>query len=212
MKRNFVAELDFPLVFEHYARRADISAKLRFLLASHSVDEYVDLALGIDDPYGNYSAADHALGRRILEQRSKNSIFALGCALSTAARAQDVQRIIYQAGIPYLKIGVGSEMAMLLQPEVHWVANTRSIWSHLLLKHRSVALANEELKLYRDGSEESEMAYKMWCSVHLDMKKNFDNLAAEGDKVAAERGGETGEIKYLWADAIANALYEKLVG
>jgi hypothetical protein len=212
MNLKFITELDFTAVHDHYHRRMNVSRRLGSLLSSGATNEYVNLALGIDDAYGNYSAADHDLGPRILSVRSGASVFKLGSALATARSEKDVQRMIYHANIPYLKIGVGSEMAMLLQPEFHWVANTRSIWSHLLVKHRSLSKANEELKLYRTGSQDSEMAYKVWCAVHTEMMPNFKKLASAGYLIADEQRVEPGPNAYIWADAIASALYEKYVG
>ena len=212
MDRKFIDELDLTSVRGHYNRRVNASEKLIFLLSSGSTKAYVNLALGIDDAYGNYSAADHNLGPKILGGRSEESVFKLASTLATAKSDKDVQRMIYEANIPYLKIGVGSEMAMLLRPELHWVANTRSIWSHLLVKHRSLAKANEELTLYRSGSQESEMAYKVWCAAHTEMKSDFSKLATAGDLAASKQGVEPGPIEYIWADAIASALYDKHVG
>lgn len=167
------------------------------------------LALGIDDPYGNYSAAEHALGPMILAKRPYATIFDLARKLAAEGSPATVRRDIYDANIPFLKVSVGTEMAMLLQPDKHWVANTRSIWSHLFMKHASVAKANEELRLYRDGSESSEMAYKIWCAVHAEMKQDFINLAAAGAEAARRKKLEPGTVVYLWADAVANALYEQ---
>ena len=67
-------------------------------------------------------------------------------ALRTAARF----RLIRGAQLQYLQIGVGSEASCMLNPEVCWVANTRTIWTHLVIKHADdFAKANEELKLYQ---------------------------------------------------------------
>jgi hypothetical protein len=147
-----------------------------------------------------------------LSVRSADAVFKLAQTLAKAKSEKEVQRLIFEANIPYLKIGVGSEMAMLLQPELQWVANTRSIWSHLFVKHRSLAKANEELKLYRTGSQDSEMAYRLWCAVHTEMKSDFNKLASAGYLTASQQGVESGPIVYIWADAIASALYERHVG
>ncbi|WP_428717121.1 hypothetical protein [Undibacterium curvum] len=99
-------------------------------------------------------------------------------------------------------------MAMLLRPNEHWVANTRSIWAYLLLKHGSLSLAGEELQLYRSGAQDSEMAYPLWCDIHARMKPSTEKLAELSSEVAKSKGLEAGAFGYLWSDAVSNALYE----
>jgi len=46
----------------------------------------------------------------------------------------------------------------MVNPPVCWVANTRTIWTHLVIKHAdSIAKADEELKLYREADVTSEI-------------------------------------------------------
>ena len=76
------------------------------------------------------------------------------------AEACDVPTLIKQARLQYLRIGVGSEISCMVNPSVCWVANTRTIWTHLVIKHGyDVAKAEAELAAYRDDDATSEMAY-----------------------------------------------------
>jgi hypothetical protein len=67
--------------------------------------------------------------------------------------------------------------------------------------------ANEELKLYRDEDETSDTAYRKWVAVHREMNRNLTEIVEQGSLLAKKALVEPGKIKYLWADAIANALY-----
>ena len=212
MKLEYISELNYKKVVHSYNRRSEVSRRLIALLHANREREYVDLALGIDDDgYGNFSASDHALGPRILSGRSYSTIFALAKRIANIDDKDELLKTIYAENIPYLKVSVGTEIAMLLRPETHWVANARSIWSHLLVKHRSIRLANEELSYYRAGAEDSKMAYRMWSAIHSEMASNVLKLAGAGTDAATLQGIDAGQTGFLWADAIANQLYEKYV-
>lgn len=52
---------------------------------------------------------------------------------------------------------------MMLKPHCHWVGNKWTICSHLLLKHgMDQRRANQELRLYYQRDDDSEMAYGVW--------------------------------------------------
>jgi len=96
-----------------------------------------------------------------------------------------------------------------MNPTICWVANTRSIWTHLVVKHADdYARANEELGLYRTADVSSEMAYAAWSAIHAELDVALTRLSDEGSLRARRAEVNSGEIKYLWADAIANAVYE----
>jgi len=98
----------------------------------------------------------------------------------------------------------------MLNPKVCWVANTRTIWAYLVVKHAdNIDKANQELRLYWDDDTTSEMTYRIWVELHTLLAVSMMRLAEEGEKIARKAGVKSGKIKYLWADAIANALYEK---
>ena len=84
------------------------------------------------------------------------------------------------------------------------MANTRTVWAHLLIKHNdNTAKAEEELRLYRDGDETSEMAYAKWADIHATLEVALTRLGEEGQKQARSVSIEPGATTYLWADAIA---------
>lgn len=119
-----------------------------------------------------------------------------------------VPPLIRQAAINYLKIGVGSEASCMLNPRVCWVANTRTIWTHLVIKHAdNFNKADEELKLYRDHNDSSEMAYRIWVAIHRELAVSMMRIASEGERLATKASVKPGKTKYIWADAISNALY-----
>ena len=130
-------EIDMHDVKDHYKSRKDVSKRLKGCMQNGDQKEYVELALGITDPLGNYSAHEHSLGPRILENNSISSIYKLAQRLaSEELKITNLPKIIYQANLSYLKISVGSEMTSLLQPDRFWIGNVRTIWSHLVVKNQ----------------------------------------------------------------------------
>ena len=91
--------------------------------------------------------------------------------------------------------------------------HTRTLWAHLLVKHDdNIARAEEELRLYRDGGETSEMAYAKWADIQATLEVALTRLGEDGQKQARLASVEPGTITYLWADAIAVFLYAKYRG
>jgi hypothetical protein len=171
---------------------------------------FVNLLLGVSDPAGNFSADEHNLGPQILSGNSNavNQVCALAQRFMELQTANKVPELIRNAAIRYLKIGVGSEASCMVNPKVCWVANTRTIWTHLVIKHADdFAKADEELRLYRSQDDMSEMAYKIWSEIHRELAASMTRIAEEGCRLAIVASVEPGPIKYLWADAIANGLY-----
>ena len=211
MKKDYLKVLNYNDIYSHYNARVVISSTLQDLLRSGDKAKYSELALGISDPYGNYSASQHGLGEKILSVTSENKIFELAGNLNLAKTDKDVSKIIYEANIPNLKVSVGTEMAMLLQPDIHWLANTRSIWAYLLEKNNKINIANEALRLYLKGSEDSKMNYKIWSEIHGLMKQPLLDIAKQG-KGYISAGMIVNLHEFIWADAIANALYDNFSG
>jgi hypothetical protein len=206
-KLNFLEMND---VLAHYTRRHALGRTLTGFLNNSDSKKFAELALGISDSEGNYSAAEHGLGPQILAMTKASMILDLGKRLANCADPKRVVDEIYSARIPNLKISVGSEIAMMLCPDRFWVANTRSIWAHLLVKHDfDYAKANEELRLYRDPERTSEMDYRLWKAIYLVMQPNLLALGRMGDDEASAQGVRSGKEKNLWYDAIANAIYQK---
>jgi hypothetical protein len=204
-----LSHLDMNEVTGHYDVRAQIGTTLRAYLRSGDISPFVGLALGETDANGNYSARDHGLSPRILEGSTKQAVFSLGKILYNTPKATHIPHAIYARNIPFLKIGVGSEIACLLRPSRFWVGNVRTIWAHLLIKHKwNYQLANEELELYRDGERDSEMSYRIWRDIYLSLECSMKDIASLGDRQSAKNKVSSGKEVFLWADAIASALYD----
>jgi len=209
-----INKLGMKLVKEHYDARFQCHQRLNALLAQNNTKDYLNLALGIDDALGNFSASEHGLGYQVLDNNNPQSVINLANSFINSNYSQGkMVQAIYEANISHLKIGVGSEIAMMLKPDTFWVVNTRTIWTHLLMKHNNIARANEELELYRSQDMTSEMAYRIWreISTQMNSKQNssIQRVCAEGNQAALEQRVEVGACTYLWFDAIANSLYEK---
>jgi hypothetical protein len=206
-----LAALDWHAVKDHYLQRIQIHRDLLRLHEDEEVAKFARLVLGITNEAGNYSAAEHGLGPQILAANGPNAarrVFDLAGTFLSLKTARDVPRIIKEARIQYLQIGVGSEASRVVNPKVCWVVNTRTIWAHLVIKHAdNFAQANEALRLYRTTDATSEMAYQIWAAMHRELATSMTRIAEEGEKLSQRAAIEPGSIKFLWADAIANALY-----
>jgi hypothetical protein len=120
----------------------------------------------------------------------------------------DVPPLIKSAALQYLRIGVGSEVSCMINPDVCWVANTRTIWTNLVIKYGGdFAKAAEALKLYRESEVTSEMAYQMWTDLHGELAATMRLIATDGAKLAKAAKVTPGAVAFLWADAIANQPY-----
>lgn len=203
-------ELDWNDVRAHYDHRVDVHNRLLKLHRGGLTEPFAKLLLGISDPAGNFSANQHGLGPKILQTNAnaEHRVYQLASALIAVTKPREVPPLIRSAALSYLAIGVGSEASCLLNPTVCWVANTRTIWTHLVVKHADdFAKADEELKLYRDADSSSEMAYAIWRQIHGLLETSMTRIAKEGARRATQDGVTPGSITYLWADAIADALY-----
>jgi len=209
---SVLKSLNWAEVREHYDERILVHKELLRLHAANDVDGFVRLLLGVSDPAGNYSAEEHGMGPRILSGNlnAEQRVFDLGTAFMGLTKARDVPVMVRKAGLRYLGVGVGSEASCMVNPEICWVANTRTVWAHLLIKHNdNVATADEELRLYRDGDETSEMAYAKWADIHATLEVALTRLGEDGQKQAKLASVQPGTTTFLWADGIAAFLYEK---
>src|SRR5690606_20467398 len=153
--------------------------------------------LGMESVHGNYSASEHGLGYDVLSATSKSTVCDLARDLLACKRAVDIPSTIYSKALPYLKISVGSEMAMMLRPEFCVVANVRTLWSHLLVKHNfDYDIADEACQLYRDHDRTSEMDYKTWAAQYPDILASMTKLHALGVQEAANQGKVAGRFFY----------------
>ncbi|MFY9260470.1 MAG: hypothetical protein WAO71_08190 [Gallionella sp.] len=205
-----IENLNMHEVRGHYDARFECHQHLCTLLKTGKATDFLDLALGISDPIGNFSAREHGLGPMVLSANRPASIIKLAESFLSETDPNKMVGSIYAANIKYLKVSVGSEMAMMLKPSNFWVANVRTVWTHLLLKHcYDLGKANEELKLYRSQEMTSEMEYQIWKEIYRLMKPSIAKVCEKGNAVANEQGAESGSLSYMWFDAIANSLYEQ---
>jgi hypothetical protein len=205
-----LSSLPWENVREHYDERIGVHEELLRLHDQGPSDDFSQLLVGLSDPAGNYSAAEHRLGPKILGSNTNvnSRLHDLAGKFRALTQPRTVPQLIRAAGLSYLAIGVGSEASCLMNPGVCWVANTRSIWTHLVIKHAdNFAKADEELRLYRDNDTSSEMAYQIWAHIHGLLETSMTRVSKEGARLARVDGVEPGDIAFLWADAIASALY-----
>ena len=203
-----LGHLSMQEVLEIYLVRESTHQTLLSAFWDEQLESYLTLALGITEPAGNYSAHEHRLGPRILAMNRQQSIFELARSLYGCSSPRDIPGEIYSHRLSHLKISVGSEMAMMLRPTDFWVANVRTVWAHLLIKHGdNYDLANEELQLYRDRERSSEMDYRIWAEIYPQLEVSLVRLHDLGIEEAKKQGFEPGSLKFLWADAIATHLY-----
>ncbi|HEY1220534.1 MAG: hypothetical protein ABSE42_17785 [Bryobacteraceae bacterium] len=209
-----ISDLDWEVVLEHYDLRYSIHRQLLDLMKRRKRSEFAELLLGVSDPNGNYSAVEHGLGPLILGENLNaiNRLWVLSRHFRSLEDAHEVPRLIHEAGLQYLQIGVGSEASCMLNPSICWVANTRTIWTQLVLKHGDFEKADTELRLYRDEDSTSEMAYPAWPDLHSGLAVSMTEIAKEGKLLARQAGVAAGSKAYLWADCIADALYESYYG
>lgn len=170
------------------------------------------MAVGFSDPDANYSASEghRPLGPDILNSNmnAERQIFELAGRFIPLTDARQVPELIRAAQIKYLFIGVGSEISCMMNPQICWVANRRTIWTHLVVKHAdNVGKADAELELYRDSDETSEMAYSKWAAIHAELRVALTRVAEAGDILSRNAKIPSGNIIFLWADAIASHLY-----
>lgn len=206
---GYLDVLNWTEVRAHYKTRKDVHRNLVRLLRSGSDRDFTNLGLGMSNADGNYSASDHALGPKIVAMNpaAHRQVAELGEAFSGVQNGHDIPGLIETWGMRYLKIGVGSELSCMVNPQVCWVANTRTIWTHLVFKHDDLATADEALRLFRDEDLSSEMTYQYWTALHQEVVSSMEEIANEGNRLARGAGVRPGSVLYLWADAIANGLY-----
>ncbi|MDD5213981.1 MAG: hypothetical protein PHQ03_00390 [Methylococcales bacterium] len=204
-------KLNMQLVKKHYDARFRCHEHLLDLLSTARKEDYLEIALGIGEfSYGNFSANEHHLGERILSHSPHERLFELAQSFMNDTSPLKMLKSIYvDFNLPYLKIGVGSEMAMMLKPNTFWVANVRTLWTHLLLKHNyDLDKANEELSLYRT-QDDGEMRYEVWREIYPKMKKSIDKTCEQGNNAALTQSvTPPNSCHYMWFDVIASSLYE----
>lgn len=202
--------IDMRNAYDVYLQRQEMHEAILESFKNEQLEDYLEMALGLtENGNGNYSAAEHQLGWRILDENSHQAIFELAKQLYTCSSPCKIPDVIYARDLKYLKISVGSEIAMMLRSNDFWVANVRTVWAHILIKHGdNYEKANEELMLYKDQDRTSEMDYQIWAEIYRTLETVLVRLHDLGVEEARRQSVEPGELKFLWADAIANELYE----
>ncbi|PKB71640.1 MAG: hypothetical protein BZY87_04565 [SAR202 cluster bacterium Io17-Chloro-G6] len=211
---RLISSLSFEEIWRHFSLRIEAHQELTQDLATDRVQDYVDKALGIAAPHGNYSAAEHGLGPQILGNLNNNRIyeriFKFAWDINGITDPLQIPKFIEDANIHSLGISVGSEIAMMLKPHQNWVTNVRTNYADLLMKHSGdVNKANMELSLYRESMRDSEIDYGLWGSNYPKLKVSLTELARLGNKASVSQGLNSSNVTFLWADAIANSLYAK---
>ncbi len=207
-----IYDLDMEAVRNHYFVREQAHRRGRELFEAGDVTGFVNLALGITEDAGNYSAAEHGVGPRILSASpsAARDVFALATTIWGCPNTNHLPTIIYRPAINYLKISIGSEIAMMLKPDCHWVGNKRTIWSHLLVFHQmDQRRANEALRLYYARDDDSEMDYEVWRDLYLRVGPDLLALGAMATAAAENQGVQPGALRYMWPDAVATFLFDK---
>ena len=203
-----MTSLDWRMVRDQYDIRERTHHEMLKVHQSGDVSSFIDLLLGISDPSGNYSAAEHGIGPKVLDQniRVEGRLLEVVTQFLSLTNAHEVPPIIRGASLRYFQIGVGSEASCMVNPQFCWVANVRTIWTHLVYKH-DFSTADDALDLYQEADVASEMAYRQWQALHAELADTIPQILEEGVKLAKHANVIPGPIRYLWVDAIANQLY-----
>jgi hypothetical protein len=200
--------IDYSVAKALYESRYKIYQTLLKAFQGNDTHGYVELALGIKNRGGNYSAAEYGLGPKILNQSSPQRVFQMAEKLYACNDPKQILDIIYKESIPNLKVSVGSEMAALLKPDLFWVVNARTIWAHFVIEKKKVESANLILSAYHEDMP-SDMEYNKWKQIYPFVGPSMTTLASIGADIAKLNGITPGIIKFLWADAIADTAYNK---
>jgi hypothetical protein len=207
--------LNWGKVEAHFLNRVQVSAKLIRRHNNNQIRAFAELAIGSEEDTGNYSAAEHRTIRPGIAENPNwlGRVYTLAGQFKLLTDASVVPDLISRAKIKYLQIGVGSEMSCMVNPDICWVCNVRTIWLHLAWT-KSPGKAEEELKQYREGASESDMAYMRWAEVyHPRIWETLVEVAAEGeDRVRTQEIVVPAGKRFLWADAIAAYAYDSYHG
>src|SRR6266851_1076495 len=134
---SLLESLNWSDVRRHYDERVAVHEELLQLHTTSDVYKFSALMLGISKAAANYSADEHAIGPRVLAENinAEVRLFDLATCFIALRTARSVPDLIRGAKLARLGIGVGSEASCMLNPKICWVANTRTLWAHLVVKH-----------------------------------------------------------------------------
>lgn len=201
--------LDYGKVRAAYDLRIDKHHDLKNALERGDVNGYVPSALGIDDRTGNYSAWFHSLGQRIrgASPSASENVFTLAKKLLVCRPSEMTNAIYDDANIPNLKISVGSEMALMLQPNECWCTNHRTVFAHFVIQRKgNVNEARQDLQALGGAPPD----YPMWRHLHYpQIGESLSIIAKIATEEAVKQNVDPGHMKFLWADSTADQLYAR---
>lgn len=207
-----LSHISIDLVINHFNERVVTHNQLCQLLENNNIEEFVDIAIGINEaiPNGNYSASEHSLGERIISSNHDvyNRIFHFAQEVYQAHQRLNIPRIIRGLDLSYLKISVGSEIATMLRPDIYWVANVRTLWTQAYINNNfSINSANEYIKVLRQKPDPQDIRddYNMWASLYPTLENSLREISRIGNDYA-DKSAPTNNI-FLWADAISSELF-----
>ena len=213
---DFDAETRVNIV-RHFQSRYATHTQLLYLLDAGMDEEYVDLALGITDGVGNYSASDHKvhLGHKILSRTGWPEVAAFARESLMSRPCRELPRLVLTQDMPWLKTSVGSEMMCLLRPDSCWVTNKRTVYTYFLHQNNDDwEKAIEAVQEMTRGSEDVSDTYDAWSEIHPEIVYALLELAEAGrhefasELRAAGASSIAGSSKFLWADAVASQVYD----
>ena len=212
---SILSNLDWNAIRDHYDQRVDVHLEMERLYktAKKSKSQFADLALGISDPAGNYSADRYKFGPAILEANkymgSYQAVYNLaGKFIPVTDAAKEVPALIRKANLKYLAISVGSEIACMMNPRNCWVGNARTVFAYIGWD-QGLDKAVEAHDLFANRGPGSEADYSLWEEYYPFLGKALSEIAAEGARLARQENALPGDIiPFLWADAIASAAYD----
>lgn len=207
---SILDNVNWAEVRQRYDARLHVHEELLSFRQQNAREKFADLALGIENPDGNYSAAENRLGPKILasNDHASQKILDFAGKFMAIVDGHRVPALIKAAGLQHLQFGVGSEISCMSNPTVCWVVNTRTIWTHLAIKNGDdIARADKELKLYRDSDGMSGVGYENWAAVYNQLEVVLKRLAKQGQEQAKKANIIPGNVTSLWSDAIASQVY-----
>jgi hypothetical protein len=201
-------KVDHNKIRNYYYTKCKVSELLIDLLKKEKKEDFVNLALGISNPIGNIRANEHNLGPSILKLNPIENIYDLALQVFTKKLSPNaLMKVIYQTNLSYFKVSIGSEMSSMLCPNRYWYCNIRSVWAHLLIKYDGDA-AKLNLDIDNVENSPSELNYSTWRKIYPDIGISLNDIYEVTTPLRVKEEIYADENKYLWIDAVCNAMYE----
>lgn len=205
---DFLEEAANDAVLASNRARRGVRRRMLAALNEGDADTFAHLALGIDEPAGNYGAAERANGAKILAFNTRAEERVMELALRFQDEPDiDVPQAIREASLAHCRVGIGSELSSMIRPIDLWVCNSRTLWTQLLFQHNDLDRANEALELYLESDSDSEFYWPTWAGLHAELGRFMKRLLAKATTAPHLTTPKSADL--LWADAICNTLYNK---